>query len=633
MRERDGYWGRLRHRRLSRRRFLLGGGVAVAGSAAMLAGCGGGEPPAPTPSPTAVPTATPTPTRAPTPTVRPTPTATPTPDPNAPRRGGTLRLWKPAEDGGLDPGIFHINNTDVIYATMTQPCTYQPTKNLFAMDGMTGYEQVDPTTLVWSVRPGMAFHNGDPVDAESVAYSWSRLAKLWDALGATHVRRDGFDFVDAFEATDALTVTERWNRPNADALIHRSRHYYSFINPRMVEAFGAVEGVIERADGTMEDVLGLQELPFGSGSGPYVLTKRDDTGTRLERWPDYHRHTPADDGFVEDGPYIDAWETRILDFFSRDRSEAKDAFLAGELDVYVDILPDELPEFEGLDHIAVTEIPNAGYAFLGMDGGKFHDKRARQALQKAFDYEGFIKEFRPLGGSYAAPISNVLPHFQRLGQQELREWYRYDPAEARALWEAADFAVPIDEFGIYVRHPQLEPMSEFVARSLNKTFGIEVEFYSDPCGFWHWCTPPDPREDVRKWGLLSYGTGEAGGTTGIPHDSQLIHYDPRAYGNSAFNHYVGSPRPEIDSDARTIAGMLDAQERILDADDRADLLTGIQRWILDRHWCNWALPVSAVSHYGFSARLRDHAPDDWLNFYDRRRESMWLADAQPSAST
>ena len=74
--------------------------------------------------------------------------------------------------------------------------------------------------------------------------------------------------------------------------------------------------------------------------------------------------------------------------------------------------------------------------------------------------------------------------------------------------------------------------------------------------------------------------------------------------------------------------MLEAQERILDADARADLLTDIQRWILDRHWCNWALPVSAVSHYGFSARLRDHAPDDWLNFYDRRRESMWLADAQ-----
>ena len=623
MRERGGYWSK---RRLSRRRFLLGGGVAVAGSAAVLAGCGGGEPPAPTPSPTAVPTATPTRAPTPTPTVRPTPTATPTPDPNAPRRGGTLRLWKVAEDAGLDPGIFHINNTDVIYSTMTQPCTYQPTRNLFAMDGMTGYEQVDPTTLVWSVRPGMKFHNGDPVDAEAVAYSWGRLGKLYDALGATHVSRSGFEFVDAFEATDALTVTERWNRPNADALIHRSRHYYSFINPRMVEAFGAVEGVIERADGTMEDVPGLQELPFGSGSGPYVLTKRDATGTRVERWPDYHRHIPADDGFVEDGPYIDAWETRIIP----DVAAAKSAFLAGELDVYNNILADDLHEFEGLDHIAVTEVPNAGYAFLGMDGGKFHDKRARQALQKAFDYEGFIRDFRPLGGRYAAPISDVLPHFQRLSQQELREWYRHDPAEARALWEAADFAVPVDQFRIYMGDDRrMVPLAEFVARSFGEVFGIETNM--EGCGYgWSWCSAPlDRSEDVKTWELLPYGTGEAGGTAGIPYDSNLIHYDPRAYGNSAFNHYVGSPRPEIDSDARTLAGMLDAQERILDADARADLLTGIQRWILDRHWCNWALPVNDVYHWGFSTRLRDHAPDDWWNFYDRRRESMWLADAQP----
>ncbi len=628
MRERGGYWSR---RRLSRRRFLLGGGVAAAGSAAVLAGCGGGEPPAPTPSPTAVPTATPTRAPSPTPTVRPTPTASPTPDPNAPRRGGTLRLWKVAEDGGLDPGIFHINNTDVIYSTMTQPCTYQPTRNLFAMDGMTGYEQVDPTTLVWSVRPGMKFHNGDPVDAEAVAYSWGRLGKLYDALGATHVSRLGFEFVDAFEATDALTVTERWNRPNADALIHRSRHYYSFINPRMVEAFGAVEGVIERADGTTEDVHGLQELPFGSGSGPYVLTKRDATGTRVERWPDYHRHIPADDGFVEDGPYIDAWETRIIP----DVAAAKSAFLAGELDAYTNIPADELPEFEELDHIAVTEVPNAGYAFLGMDGGKFHDKRARQALQKAFDYEGFIREFRPLGGRYAAPISDVLPHFQRLGQQELREWYRHDPAEARALWEAADFAVPVDQFRIYLWDVRLEPVGEFVARSLGEALGIQVELYSsDSCGLWHWCTPAlNSDEDVQKWELLAYGSGEAGGTDGLPYHSQLIHFDPRGYGNSSFKHYIGSPRPEIDSDARTLAGMLEAQERILDADARADLLTGIQRWILDRHWCNWALPVSPVYHVGFSARLRDHAPDDWYNFYDRRRESMWLADDQPSGGS
>ena len=72
--------------------------------------------------------------------------------------------------------------------------------------------------------------------------------------------------------------------------------------------------------------------------------------------------------------------------------------------------------------------------------------------------------------------------------------------------------------------------------------------------------------------------------------------------------------------------MLEAQEQELDFDARVERLTEIQRWILDRTWCNLALPVSNVSYYGFSSRLRDHAPDDWLNHYGLRRESMWLAD-------
>lgn len=54
-----------------------------------------------------------------------------------------------------------------------------------------GYEQVDPTTFVWSIRPGMTFHSGDPVDSEAVAFSFGRLAKLQGVLDVVHVRRDG----------------------------------------------------------------------------------------------------------------------------------------------------------------------------------------------------------------------------------------------------------------------------------------------------------------------------------------------------------------------------------------------------------------------------------------------------------
>ncbi len=623
------YWERLQRRRVNRRRFLVGGGVVAAGSAALLAGCGSDSPalkPVATEASTATGTPAPETPETPEATPPPEPTATPTPDPYAHRRGGTLRLWKTTEDAGLDPGIFHVDNRDVIYSTLTQPLTYQPSKNLFAMDGMVGYEQVDSVTLVWSIRPEMRFHNGDPVDSEAVAFSFGRLAKLNDVLDGTHVPSEGFEYVDNFEPTDELTLTEHWSQPNADALVHRSRHYYSFLNPRVVQEHGTLEGTYAAPDGRREDVYSVHDLPFGSGSGPYVLTRRDETGTRAERWPDYHRHIPADEGFVENGPYIDAWETRIIP----DHVAAKAAFLAGDLDVHEGILwREELAEFEGQDHVRVVETPGGGFSNLGMDGAKFHDRRARQAMQKAIDYEGFIEAIRPLGGRYAAPISNLLPHFQQLTQEQLREWFRYGPAESRALWAAANFEAPVDSIDVHVGSaPLAVEIGEFAAQSLRGTLGVGADVWAvdSTC---HWCVPPPPTGDPKEWDLLSYGAGESGGTTGIPHDSHLVHFDPRAYGRTGFNHshLLETVHPEIAADARTLTGMLEAQEQQMDFDTRAELLTDIQRWILDNAWCVLPLPTSAMQHYAVSSRLRDFAPDDWLNWYALRRESMWLADA------
>ena len=636
MRDNENYWKRLRRRPVSRRSFLVGSGVAAAGSAAILAGCGDDDDDDDAAAPAATQAAAEQAAaateaaaeeQAAAATEAAATQAAATAAPGAEKRGGTLKWWKTEEDAGLDPGVFHLNNRDIHYSTMTQPYTYQPTKNLFSMDGMVGFEQVDPTTLVWSVRPDMKFHNGDPVDAEAVAFSFGRLEKLYRALDGTHTTRTGFAFVDSFEPTDELTVTEHWARPNADAPVYRARHYYSFLNPRIVEEFGKFEGSYEHADGTVEDVASVQELPFGSGSGPYTMTKRDATGTKVERWPDYHKHTPADDGFVEDGPYIDAWETRIIP----DQVAAKAAFLAGDLDVFSAVDPLELPEFEGLDHVSVVEVPAGGFAMQGMDGGKFHDKRSRQALQKAFDYEGFIGAIRPLGGKLAGPISDLLPAYQKLSQEDLRKWLRYDPAEARKLWEAADFIVPVENIKIFqsTGAPLQHEISDYMAQSLAKALGplgVTTEVEAVDGNSWA-ARAVDRSEDVKDWEILSYGTGDSGGTTGVPNDTHLIHYDPRAYGFNAFNHFAESPRPEVAAGAAELIELLNAQEAETDPEARGVLLTGVQSWILDNHWCNWQLPLSTVSYYGFSSRLQDQGVADWLNGYSMRREAMWLNDA------
>ena len=508
--------------------------------------------------------------------------------------------------------MYHLDNTEITHWTFTQPLAYQPTKGTFSMDGMTSFEQADDMTLIWKVRPGMTFHNGDPVTAEDVAYSWNRLGQIYDLTGGTHVSRPGFAYWDNVEAIDNDTVVEHWKKPSAGAPIHRSRHYYSFINKAVAEAKGNNTG----------DYIDIQSAPDGVGSGPYRIAEANAEGTRLTRWEDYWKHTPADDGFVEDGPYIDEIVTRIIP----DKEAVRAAFEAGDMDVYSAIDGLMLEEFEGNPRVNIQEVPSGGNSFLGMDGTKLFDTRARQALQKGFNYPAFIASIRAGEGMFQAPVSTLLGGFQQLSQTDLQKWYTYDPAEARKLWEAA--APEIGE-KLHIRASSSSPLqtdiSNFVGQTYKESLGLDPEITITDVGTWASAALVRPEKD---WELLMYGDGLAGGTTGLPEDSSLIHFDPRGYGLNAFNHHADpDAHPVISEQATELAGMLDAQQAETDMEARAALLTEIQTWILDRHWCNAALPVPTKSYYGFGSRLRDFGADNWLNFYAHRRESMWLDQA------
>ena len=486
---------------------------------------------------------------------------------------------------------------------------------------MAGFEQVDPTTFVWPVRPGMTFHNDDPVTASDVAFSFSRLAPIYDARGGTHITPPiGFRIADSFDATGELTMVESWNAPNADIPILRSRHYYAFMNQRIVEEQGI--------DGSKEDLsLELQEMPLGVGSGPYTLVKRDAEGTRVERWPGYWKHTPADDGFVEDGPYIDAWDTRIIS----DSAAVKAAFLAGDLDVMGsessgNIDPLELPEFEDNDNFNIVDIPVGATTLVGMDGGKFHDVRARLALQKAVDYEGFIAAIRQGKGSYTGPLRPLLGDLNQLGQEDYKKWMKYEPEEARALWEAA--GSPIEDFKLLTNNGsalQLD-IADFIGQSISQTLGVDYEIDGVDSNTWA-ARALDRSTDVKDWELLPYGTGIGGGTQGLPATSHLVNYDPRGFGLNAFNFHLESPHQSIIEGSETMIAMLAAQEAETDREARAVLLTELQTWILDNHWCNWNLPSATSANLVFNSRLQDQGVSDWANTYSRRRHSMWIKDA------
>lgn len=626
MRERDNYWLRLRGRRLNRRGFLAGAGVAAAGSAAILAGCGDDDDDDGATDPTA--TATAAATRAADDgggqaTATATATAAPTVDPSAPRRGGIFRTWKSTEDQGLDPAVFHTNNGEVTQQVFNHLLDFQVSKGVFSMDGAVGYEQIDDTTLVWTLRDGMQFHNGDPVTAEDVAYTIARPPVLLADLGATHVPANSFDYFDSIEAIDATHVRENWVGPRADALIHRSRQYFGIVNKAMVEAAGG----------------DAQEHQLGMAAGPYILSERNAEGTRLTRNPNYYPHPNPDDGFVEDGPYIEEYDVRIVP----DAITARSLLESGDLDAYGTLDAIEARELEGNANVAVEGAPAGGWAVCGFDGGKWRDQRAREALRKGFNYDAFIASIRAGDGKLQAPLTIINARFQRLTQEDLAGWYVYDPADARALWEAAtaDAAArgeaDADYDSIYqnvnihtVTNEQQQTISEFAARSWQDALGSAFEVTSADIQTWVNAANDNTR-DVKPWDLLQSGTGVGGGTDGTPGTSYLSWFDPEQYGAVAFNFRYDSPHPEIAEGSQYVGDQMVVQNETLDHESRVQVITDLQRWIMDRAWGIFIMPMAATSFLGVSSRLRDYGKDDWFNSYAwnnvPRRESAWLADA------
>lgn len=619
MRDRDNYWLRLRGRTINRRRFLAGAGVAAAGSAAILAGCGDDDD---DDDDDAAPAATAAATAAA--TEAPTEAATEAPAADAPRRGGTYRTWKRTEDMGNDPAVFHTDNQEVVYQVYNHLLDFQVSKGIFSMDGATSYEQVDPTTLVWTMREGMQFHNGDPVTTEDVAFTISRPPELLEKLGATHVPANSYDYFDSIDAIDATHVQENWIGPRADALINRSRQYFGIVNKKLV---------LEQPDET------AQVHVNGMAAGPFTLTERNAEGTHLVRNPNYYKHPNPDDGFVEDGPYIEEYDLRIVP----DNVTARSLLESGDLDAYGTVDALEAEELTGNPNVAVESAPAGGWAVLGFDGGKWRDERARLALRKAFNYQAFINSIHAGNARLQAPLTIINTRFQRLTQEDLAGYYQYDPDDARALWEAAksDAAsrgpdqAKYDSIYEYVdvhtiQGPAYVAISEFATKNLTEVLGTTFEMSTADIQTWV-SAANDRTDDVKPWGLLQSGTGVGGGTDGTPGTSFLSWFDPEQYGDRAFNFRYDSPHPEIAEGSAYVGAEMVRQNEEVDHEARVQIITDLQRWILDRAWGIFTMPMASESYLAVSSRLRDYGKDDWFNAYSGnntpRRESAWLADA------
>ena len=405
-----------------------------------------------------------------------------------------------------------------------------------------------------TLKEGVSFTDGSPVDAEAIAYNFDYWVNGGNSTAAVWLG----GYYDRAEAIDELTVA-----------VHLSRPYTNFIQNLTQGYFGiqSQEALETRTD---EENCAA---PIGSGAftveewnrGQNVILARNEAYTS---WPANAQHTgPA---LVEkvDWRFVSDPTTRVA------------ALQSGEADLIYDV---PATSWQSLDDAGYTleKYVTAGrpqQISFNTVQGPFVDEDVRKAFAYALDRRTIVETIGqgviPFEGNGA--VSQATPAYS----QAAADTYDYDPAQAVALLEGAGWTEVNDE-GYRVKDGEvLEALLPYGAGSIINTDGASilqaVQEQAKAVGFKVELLPLSTAE---LWGG-KYSTPDAydlsvGYWTAINSGILYINWRPSTeenpnYSNSSFY-----------ADAELEALILAANSEP-DAETQADLYAQAQELIADR---------------------------------------------------
>ena len=165
----------------------------------VVAACGGADP-TPTPAPTA--------TSVPAPTATPAPTPTPLPPPTdvGVSKGGTLTLADRGSSSGLEPILSRLPaNLRWVAPMYTRLIQLDESDDLAPLLAETWSVEENGTRFTFNLRDSVTFHDGTPLTAEDVAYSWDKMANPPEGTSSLFSSVFG-PIIDTIAAPDATTV-------------------------------------------------------------------------------------------------------------------------------------------------------------------------------------------------------------------------------------------------------------------------------------------------------------------------------------------------------------------------------------------------------------------------------------------
>jgi len=297
------------------------------------------------------------------------------------------------------------------------------------------WTRLDPLTVEFKLRPGVTFHNGEPLDAEAVRWSIESFLDPKVFPGA------GFlSSIEKVEVSGPLSVRVKTRTPDG-VLLHRLAGLVTVLPPRYVREHGDAH---------------LSTHPVGTGAFRFVRWERE--AIVLEANPDYWlKGAPASEGLV-------------FKFIPVEKQV--EALLKGEVDVVTDVPGTETLRVMRSTTAAV--IKKESYytpaSSLNAHSGPLADRRVRQALNYAVDREELIRY--DVQGNGKALATLTMPG--EAGHDPALKPYPFDPRKARRLLKEAGLEKGFSLKAL-VKVQGMRTM-KIIAKHLSRV-GVEVEIH------------------------------------------------------------------------------------------------------------------------------------------------------------
>lgn len=311
--------------------------------------------------------------------------------------------------------VAHANNPEALDVLAPSNATISVMSQMF--DGLTrrnnageivpalaeSWDVVDEFTWDFHIRPGVQFHNGEPLTAESVVFSLNRALDP----DRPNVRGGRIALVTDVQAVDDDTVRITTSAPS----------------PTLLWGLTQVM-IVPHAHFTEVGEDSFVQNPVGTGPFKFEDFAQ---GRSIS--------LSANENYWGEGPFVDELVFRQIS----EASGRLAALIAGEVHIIENVPPDLVGPIEGNPQYRVESVGTEQAMVLQLDtlsDGPLADKRVRQAIDFAVDKESLTDSL--LAGQGIAMDGQVVTR-GALGYNPNIERRPYDPERARELLAEAGY--------------------------------------------------------------------------------------------------------------------------------------------------------------------------------------------------